>query len=84
GKLKIVYAKKAEIVNAPFSKKFLSQPKTISKYQPYIGKKVTLLLKKGDKLKGRIQKIVNGKIYLTSQRGKLIIPENDVQKIFSN
>lgn len=63
--------------------KKIEEKKTVvpPRYAPYIGKEITIELKNGDRLSGKLRQAGGGKILLSSASGTLTIRDADVVKI---
>jgi hypothetical protein len=57
------------------------KPVTPARYAPYLGREITLELKNGDRLTGKLRSATGGKIVLAGASGNLTVRDADVVAI---
>lgn len=83
-------AQRTQIISAPYQGRLGAEPvsKTpqapLSKYANLVGRNVTVALKNGDRLSGRVKSTVGGKILLANSSGLLTVREGDIESITRN
>lgn len=58
--------------------------KPVSAYSRYVGRDITLELKNGDRLTGRVRRAAAGKILLSTASGELNVPEAQILRVQKN